>query len=110
MAGALLVRRCLAAGVLTPASHLGGIELVGLVPADRVGPERGDDLGQRIVKPVPRFPAEPRTDAGDVDCIMIVGAVDHPGLDERVLAEHLILDRSEEHTSELKSLMRVSYA
>src|SRR3546814_20165832 len=72
-----------------------------------------------------RSPIEPVPGARRVDLVMVVGATDHPVAHEGVLVQHVVLQpgaslghrlgnlarhRSEEHTSELQSLMRISYA
>src|SRR3546814_3926794 len=87
-----------------------------------------------LAKIVLRLPPEQRPCARDVEDIVVVAAVDHPRLDEVVATECFVLQndpcfcerlrdtdclpalaverlaRSEEHTSELQSLMRISYA
>src|SRR3546814_8435247 len=131
--------------------------------------KRSDDRRERVAKAVLRFPPEQRPCAGDVEDIVVVAAVDHPGLNEVTAAKRFVLQdnsslrerprdtdrlpplpmerlpddvldlgitgrvwfadeqwqfwrqcvppidqaqhgRSEEHTSELQSLMRNSYA
>src|SRR3546814_1264558 len=47
--------------------------------------------------------AQPRPDRAQLE-------PDNAGADDQQLARHLVQRRSEEHTSELQSLMRISYA
>ena len=67
------------------------VELVVPVPGPRMPLERSDDRRERVAKAVLRFPPEQRPCAGDVEDIVVVAAVDHPGLDKVVAAERFVL-------------------
>ena len=68
-----------------------GIELVVLVPVRRIGLERCDHGGQRCQQGMARRPAQQRAGAADVELIMVVGDLDHPGPDEGIVRKHLLL-------------------
>src|SRR3546814_10045527 len=77
---------------------------------DAVGPELLDGKVQRI-EPVGQARIAAHGDVDDLDVVR--SAVhDHPlqGSEERADVRGAVATRSEEHTSELQSLMRISYA
>src|SRR3546814_8365510 len=86
-----------------------GISLI-LVEADRPGFKRGrnlDKIGQKAADTSEMFFNDVRVPAGNL--------LGEPGrgfaiLMEELPRERLTIARSEEHTSELQSLMRISYA
>src|SRR3546814_5024040 len=87
--------------------HVGGIEVVLLVPGcggqDDVGEQPGGIQakidGDHQIELAVRGGIAP-------DDLLRLGLAQHA----EILAEHAVLSRSEEHTSELQSLMRISYA
>src|SRR3546814_7707117 len=68
---------------------------------------------QHLHRPGARFPAGNRTVAQHHLGNLVADAVDRVQRGHRLLEDHrdaIAADRSEEHTSELQSLMRISYA
>jgi len=70
----------------------GGIELVVFIPIRRIGLERVDHRWQRCQQRMARRPAQERPGAADVELIVIIGDLDHPGADEGIVRKHLVLD------------------
>jgi len=75
-----------------PVRHLGRIQFVCPVPSGRISFERSDDLWQRVAQRVLRLPAEQLAGTRDVDGIMVVGDIHHPGPDEQIFAENIVLN------------------
>ncbi len=69
--------------------HHGRLQLVLSVPVGRVLLEPPYHLRQYRAETMHRLPAEPAAGAGDVDLVVIVRVLDHPGLDLGILVEHL---------------------
>src|SRR3546814_1868218 len=96
------------AGLLEAAERRGDVAAVEAVDPDRAGPEAAGGLHGLVDVGGPdrRRQAVDRV-VGDPDRLVLVG--EGEGGEHR--AEDLLSgDRSEEHTSELQSLMRISYA
>jgi hypothetical protein len=60
------------------------------VPTERIGLERRHHLRQRLAQRALRLPSEQLAGARDVERIVVVRAIDHPRLDERLLAGEVI--------------------
>src|SRR3546814_9852423 len=76
-------------------------------------PRRGRDIGEvRYPKHVPRWRVEPAVDViGRARCRLVADGRTHRLASDHACQAHLAHQpRSEEHTSELQSLMRTSYA
>ena len=68
-----------------------GIELVVRIPVRRIGLEGSNHGGQGRQQGMARRPAQQRAGAADVELIMVVGNLDHPGPDEGIVRKHLLL-------------------
>src|SRR3546814_8373488 len=81
--------------------------------AARRGDRSGDGIGVDVVGLALRSDADRRDERNNIGMLQRGEdlRVDHGGLDDEATVEHLLdVGRSEEHTSELQSLMRISYA
>ena len=72
----------------------GGIQLVGFVPADRIGFQGLDHFRERVAQGMLWLPANEAPGARDVEFVVVVRNVNHPRLDEGILVEDLALDPS----------------
>lgn len=62
-----------------------------MIPAHGVCFERRDHARQCLAQRVLRLPAKETTGASDVDRVVVVGNIDHPGSNEGILAEKIVL-------------------
>ncbi len=65
------------------------VQLVGLIPADRVRFQRIDHFRQRFSQGMLGLPSEQIPCASNIEFVVVIGDVDHPRSDKRVLVENL---------------------
>src|SRR3546814_3932191 len=99
-------------GNLTLGNYLGAIRNWGLLQREKSYECIFCVVDQHAIT-IPQDPAELRRATREVAAGMIAGGVDPDDcilFNQSYVPEHAMLARSEEHTSELQSLMRISYA
>src|SRR5882724_2701178 len=68
------------------------LELVVTIPSPWIGLELLDHARQCCAQATLGAPAELLAGSRDVELEMVIGDVDHPGLDERLLSGHVLLE------------------
>ena len=83
--------RAFVVGMLTLQHRPRRLEALLAIPANRIGFQRRHHLGQCLPQRSHGRPVKQVAGARDVECVVVVGAVDHPRFDESFLAGDLIL-------------------
>src|SRR3546814_6070301 len=74
-------------------------------------PQRGPNVQQLVDAQLRNYACSELSGIVDAEgAVVVSGFVSKPGEIEQVRRDVAAIDRSEEHTSELQSLMRISYA
>src|SRR5437867_2407218 len=85
----------------------GRFQFVRLEEAKRVGLERRHHARERLAQGSLRFPAQGRSSPANVKGVVIIGEIDHPGLDERLFARHMVLQPSSGFREGLRNGLRL---
>ena len=73
-------------------SHAGRVQLIRFVPVLRVGFQRVDDGRKRVAERMFWLPPQQVPGTGDIKDVVSIGIIDHPLLDESVMAKDFFLD------------------